>query len=149
MSAHLGADLAALVDGELDHPSRERVLRHLTRCLDCRAEVTAQRCVKSQLRAMAQSAPPPAGDLADRLRAVSARPGLPPEPARRLPRAAMAGAVLAVGLGVVLALAGPHRDPVRVPSDPAGDVTPLDHAGTAIDLPLPEPAGVGTVGLRR
>ena len=37
MTSHLGASVSALVDGELDHPQRERVLAHLAHCLPCRA----------------------------------------------------------------------------------------------------------------
>ncbi|HEU0101745.1 MAG TPA: zf-HC2 domain-containing protein [Mycobacteriales bacterium] len=199
MSPHLGADLAALVDGELDHPSRERVLRHLTRCPDCRAEVTEQRCFKTRLRGLTETAPAPAADLAARLRAVAAQPddagagpdadvlflsrtrtsratrppavaaprspstprspitsGSPATPRsprrpagrRRLPRGAVGGAVLALGLGAVLALSGPQRGPVRTPVDPAGDAVLVDVASTS-ELPLPKPAGVTSAGLGR
>ncbi|MFJ9027923.1 anti-sigma factor family protein [Streptomyces sp. NPDC102274] len=53
---HLGDRLAALVDGELDHDARERVLSHLATCAKCKAEADAQRRLKS---VFAQSAPPP------------------------------------------------------------------------------------------
>ncbi|WP_030352907.1 anti-sigma factor family protein [Streptomyces scopuliridis] len=53
---HLGDRLAALVDGELDHDARERVLAHLATCAKCKAEADAQRRLKS---VFAQSAPPP------------------------------------------------------------------------------------------
>lgn len=53
---HLGDRLAALVDGELGHESRERVLAHLATCRTCKAEADAQRRVKS---VFAAAAPPP------------------------------------------------------------------------------------------
>ncbi|MFI5662999.1 anti-sigma factor family protein [Streptomyces sp. NPDC051684] len=53
---HLGDRLAALVDGELDHDARERVLAHLATCAKCKAEADAQRRLKS---VFAQTAPPP------------------------------------------------------------------------------------------
>ncbi|MEV7280674.1 zf-HC2 domain-containing protein [Streptomyces sp. NPDC093111] len=53
---HLGDRLAALVDGELGHDARERVLAHLATCPKCKAEADAQRSLKS---VFATSAPPP------------------------------------------------------------------------------------------
>ncbi|MFE3597782.1 anti-sigma factor family protein [Streptomyces sp. NPDC059096] len=70
---HLGDRLAALVDGELDHDARERVLAHLATCARCKAEADAQRRLKS---AFAQAAPPQlsAGLLA-RLQGLPGGPG--------------------------------------------------------------------------
>ncbi|MGW1071304.1 anti-sigma factor family protein [Streptomyces sp. NPDC002537] len=53
---HLGDRLAALVDGELGHDSRERVLAHLATCWKCKAEADAQRRLKS---VFAEAAAPP------------------------------------------------------------------------------------------
>ncbi|MGW2742523.1 anti-sigma factor family protein [Streptomyces sp. NPDC001450] len=53
---HLGDRLSALVDGELGHESRERVLAHLATCARCKAEADAQRRLKN---VFAQAAPPP------------------------------------------------------------------------------------------
>ncbi|MER5180376.1 zf-HC2 domain-containing protein [Streptomyces sp. NPDC002896] len=53
---HLGDRLAALVDGELGHDSRERVLAHLATCPKCKAEADAQRRLKN---VFAEVAPPP------------------------------------------------------------------------------------------
>ncbi|UYM25107.1 zf-HC2 domain-containing protein [Streptomyces albus] len=53
---HLGDRLAALVDGELGHEARERVLAHLATCCKCKAEADAQRRLKS---VFATAAPPP------------------------------------------------------------------------------------------
>ena len=168
MSGHLGADLAALVDGELDHAARERVLRHLSGCAACRTEVDAQRMFKARLRAL--GAPDADGDLSARLRAVSAA-GDPCSAAaaratttrrRRMPaalsrrrssrgprsrsavrRTALGGAALAIGLGAVFVLGAPHSPPTRTPVDPTSDVFLIDYAGVAGELPLPEPAGAG------
>ncbi|MCB5911896.1 zf-HC2 domain-containing protein [Streptomyces pinistramenti] len=52
---HLGDRLAALVDGELGHDARERVLAHLATCGKCKAEADAQRRLKS---VFARTAPP-------------------------------------------------------------------------------------------
>ncbi|GAA4070320.1 anti-sigma factor [Streptomyces shaanxiensis] len=53
---HLGDRLSALVDGELGHDTRERVLAHLATCARCKAEVDAQRRLKN---VFAEAAPPP------------------------------------------------------------------------------------------
>ncbi|MBA2944361.1 anti-sigma factor family protein [Streptomyces himalayensis] len=53
---HLGDRLAALVDGELGHDARERVLAHLATCPKCKAEADAQRRLKN---VFAEAAPPP------------------------------------------------------------------------------------------
>ncbi|MEV6735689.1 zf-HC2 domain-containing protein [Streptomyces sp. NPDC051104] len=53
---HLGDRLSALVDGELGHEMRERVLAHLATCAKCKAEADAQRRLKS---VFAEAAPPP------------------------------------------------------------------------------------------
>ncbi|GHJ35793.1 anti-sigma factor [Streptomyces sp. TS71-3] len=53
---HLGDRLAALVDGELGHDARERVLAHLATCARCKAEADAQRRLKN---VFAEAAPPP------------------------------------------------------------------------------------------
>ncbi|MEV5446012.1 zf-HC2 domain-containing protein, partial [Streptomyces sp. NPDC052644] len=60
---HLGDRLAALVDGELGHDARERVLAHLATCARCKAEADAQRRLKNYF-AEAAPPPPPAGLLA-------------------------------------------------------------------------------------
>ncbi|HCA87970.1 MAG TPA: hypothetical protein DEQ61_22410, partial [Streptomyces sp.] len=53
---HLGDHLAALVDGELGHDLRERVLAHLATCGRCKAEADEQRRLKN---VFARTAPPP------------------------------------------------------------------------------------------
>lgn len=161
MSAHLGTELAALVDGELGHVARERVLRHLVRCAGCRAEVEAQRRLKARMLGLSDTAPAPAADLTARLCAVAVGPaagecpaGLllgvfrgsrATDPAARpapLPRAAVGGTVVLLGLGALLALSGAHRAaPVRVPGDPSVEATLVEYARSTT-VPLPEPVGV-------
>jgi anti-sigma factor RsiW len=67
--------LSAVVDGELDHDSRDRVLGHLVICDTCRSEVDAQRRLKSRLTATPD--PEPSLDLMQRLMGVSS---FSPEP---------------------------------------------------------------------
>lgn len=54
---HLGDRLAALVDGELKHDARERVLAHLATCSRCKAEADAQRRLKSAFATSAAPSP--------------------------------------------------------------------------------------------
>jgi hypothetical protein len=55
--SHLGERVAALVDGELDHDSRDRAVAHLTRCEECRFAVSEQRWLKSRMRELAATEP--------------------------------------------------------------------------------------------
>ncbi|GGZ84150.1 anti-sigma factor family protein [Streptomyces subrutilus] len=77
---HLGDRLAALVDGELNHDARERVLSHLATCAKCKAEADAQRRLKTLF---VESAPPPlsAGLLARLQGLPGGGPDGPPGPA--------------------------------------------------------------------
>ncbi|MFC4500009.1 MULTISPECIES: anti-sigma factor family protein [Streptomyces] len=54
---HLGDRLSALVDGELGHDTRERVLAHVATCTKCKAEVDAQRRLKNVFAEVAPPAP--------------------------------------------------------------------------------------------
>ncbi|MFF1926069.1 zf-HC2 domain-containing protein [Streptomyces sp. NPDC058221] len=70
---HLGDRLAALVDGELKHDARDRVLAHLATCAKCKAEAAAQRRLKN---VFAQSAPPsPSEGFLARLQGLPGGPG--------------------------------------------------------------------------
>jgi hypothetical protein len=70
---HLGDRLAALVDGELKHDARDRVLAHLATCSRCKAEADAQRRLKD---VFARAAPPPPSEgLLARLQGLPAGPG--------------------------------------------------------------------------
>ncbi|MGW3268770.1 zf-HC2 domain-containing protein [Streptomyces sp. NPDC001056] len=65
---HLGDRLSALVDGELGHDTRERVLAHLATCARCKAEADAQRALKSVFATAAP--PPPSASLLARLQGL-------------------------------------------------------------------------------
>ncbi|MGW2649500.1 zf-HC2 domain-containing protein [Streptomyces sp. NPDC001393] len=67
---HLGDRLSALVDGELGHDSRERVLAHLATCARCKAEADAQRRLKNVFAEAAP--PPPSASLLARLQGLPA-----------------------------------------------------------------------------
>ncbi|WP_053170669.1 anti-sigma factor family protein [Streptomyces sp. SBT349] len=76
---HLGESLAALVDGELSHDSRDRVLAHLATCPSCKAEADAQRELKS---VFAESPlPGPSDGLLARLQGLPAADAGPGSPA--------------------------------------------------------------------
>jgi len=77
---HLGDGLAALADGELDQPDRDRALSHIAHCGRCRAELATQRSVKALLGGA--TAPGPAPHLADALLTI-AGPGIPRPPRTR------------------------------------------------------------------
>ncbi|MEU8654452.1 zf-HC2 domain-containing protein [Streptomyces sp. NPDC048737] len=78
---HLGDRLSALVDGELGHDTRERVLAHVATCSKCKAEVDAQRRLKN---VFAEVTPPaPSESFLARLQGLPAggdpgNAGLPP-----------------------------------------------------------------------
>ncbi len=61
--------LSAVVDGALDHDSRDKVLSHLVGCDSCRSEVDAQRRLKARIASL--ESPDPSTDLMQRLMGVS------------------------------------------------------------------------------
>ncbi|WP_405821851.1 anti-sigma factor [Streptomyces sp. NBC_01390] len=65
---HLGDRLSALVDGELGHETRERVLAHLATCPKCKSEADAQRRLKNVFAEMAP--PPPSESFLARLQGL-------------------------------------------------------------------------------
>ncbi|MBO0816711.1 MAG: zf-HC2 domain-containing protein, partial [Actinobacteria bacterium] len=69
--SHLGYRLSALIDGELGHAQRERVLTHLARCEPCRREAAALRALKQRMHALGEATAGTA--LTDRLVALGAR----------------------------------------------------------------------------
>lgn len=163
--ACLGEVAAALVDGELDHASRERAQRHLTHCADCRAEVDAQRRLKAALADLTRTPGPPP-ELAARLMALPApgtdrvatgplRPAGPvslraaPGPGHRRPasrrglrrRTAVGSAVAALGV-VAIALGGPPST-TTAPVDPATDSFVVQHVDTTSEVPRVVRAGAG------
>ncbi|MFD8012841.1 anti-sigma factor family protein [Streptomyces sp. NPDC058955] len=72
---HLGDRLAALVDGELGHDARERVLAHLATCARCKAEADAQRALKNVFAS--SGAPQPSEGFLARLQGLPGGPGDP------------------------------------------------------------------------
>jgi anti-sigma factor RsiW len=168
MRRHLGERLSALVDGELSHAQRERVLAHLARCESCRREAGMLRLLKRRMHALGDSGPAP-GQAADgdaltwRLLALGPAAGRGPGPQRPirwarppgrgrrrnrwLVTAALAGG--GVGLSVAAFLAGGDRPPAGPRVTPAVDVFMQQHAMTTGQLPVqpshlvtPSPAGV-------
>ncbi|MEU8682033.1 zf-HC2 domain-containing protein [Streptomyces sp. NPDC048611] len=101
---HLGDRLAALVDGELGHDARERVLAHLATCGKCKAEADAQRRLKN---VFAQAAPPgPSEGLLARLQQL---PGGDQEgPGSRLGSGALGRGEFARGGGAFGYVPGGH-----------------------------------------
>ncbi|HKE52205.1 MAG TPA: zf-HC2 domain-containing protein [Actinomycetes bacterium] len=77
---HLGERISALVDGELDHAERDRMLGHVTDCQPCRSELDALRKIKARLAR--STGPEMTSILLDKLLAM-AEPGGPLPPARR------------------------------------------------------------------
>jgi len=69
--SHLGHRLSALIDGELGHAQRERVLAHLAQCEPCRHEAAALRVLKQRMHALGDATANTA--LTDRLVALGAR----------------------------------------------------------------------------
>ncbi len=108
----LGDVVAALVDGELDHASRERAQRHLAHCGACRAEVDGQRRLKSRLTGL--PAEPPDPELTARLLALT------------LPTADVVRAVVGRAASGGRSRPQPVRpQPVRPRSRPSTDVRPV------------------------
>lgn len=81
--SHLGERITALVDGELGHDERDRVLAHLAGCDQCRAEAEAHRRLKRRLGSLGDA--PPSPDLLTRLYAMGEPGGPIPPRARPMP----------------------------------------------------------------
>ncbi|MEU2230337.1 anti-sigma factor family protein [Streptomyces vietnamensis] len=102
---HLGDRLAALVDGELGHDARERVLAHLATCARCKAEADAQRTLKSVFASAAP--PPPSEGFLARLQGLPGGPGEPGGPRGPLEELLGAGGVKSDGFATA-AVVTPH-----------------------------------------
>jgi len=150
--SHLGERLSALIDGELSHQRRERVLAHLAHCEPCRQEAAALRMLKRRMHALGEATADTA--LTDRLIAVAGVAS--PSPWRRRPRLAgrrsmlgaprrrwpvrsiaVAGLTLA-GLGVPAAafLAGGGQQAPGPSVTPAIDSYMMQHEISAGNAPL-------------
>jgi hypothetical protein len=141
--SHLGQRLSALIDGELSHQQRERVLAHLAHCAPCRKEAAALRMLKQRMHALGEARADTA--LTDRLIAVAGLAGPAPwqrrfrligrrsvlgSSRRRWPvrSLAVAGLTLA-GLGVPAAafLAGGAQQDLGPSVTPAIDMYVVQH----------------------
>jgi hypothetical protein len=150
--SHLGDRVAALVDGELDHESRDRALAHIATCDACRAEVDAERRLKARIRSLSE--PELTADLRLRLLSVaaasSASDGGPSLAMRRqrlevplgYPRLFAAAGVLVVVFTLTTAFAvGGSTDPTGIPVSPAVDQYAVEHAVLVGEVPLADNYG--------
>jgi anti-sigma factor RsiW len=80
VNGHLGALAAAFVDEQLDRGERDRVLRHLAACDECREDVVVQRRIKQRLDRMGEPQLPTA--LLNRLQSLAPESGTPVAPKR-------------------------------------------------------------------
>jgi anti-sigma factor RsiW len=145
---HLGQQLSALIDGELDVSERERVLIHMARCGSCRDEVAALRVLKRRMSALGEAAAGAAGAaLTCRLMGLSESvlapmaeaewPAAPPEgdwqipsqvsrPDQRISKYFLAGSLIVfiAGLGTAAFIAGgePQAQAPSSPATPSVDV---------------------------
>jgi anti-sigma factor RsiW len=72
---HLGADVAAFVDGQLSEPATRDALTHLQTCDACAKAVRQQRLLKSRMSTVASPEPPP--ELVASLAGLAAEPPAP------------------------------------------------------------------------
>ena len=171
--SHPGDLLSGLVDGELDHATRERVLSHLMACVTCSQEVEGLRELKTRLSWAGAETPLPADDLTARLLAMAV-PGVEPVdrlrtgslrpvsvrpagralaaagtgPRRRLRRRTVGGLV-ALGLSAAFVLGGQSGSTApRVPVDPTSDQFVSDSVATTVEVPVQEPLDATVVGNR-
>ena len=151
--SHLGRRLSALIDGELSHAQRERVLAHLARCQPCRGEAAALRALKQRMHALGEATAGTA--LTDRLVALGARypgPGGLRVRRRRWPVRSIAAAGLAVaGLGLPVAafLAGGGPPEPGPTVTPAVDLFVMQHEISTGNAPVtssPSPLVSGVAG---
>jgi anti-sigma factor RsiW len=162
VSGHLGDQVAAFVDGQLDYPRRERALEHLSGCAECRAAVEQQRWVKTRVQTLPSAEP--SADLLSALTQVRDEPAWPvppkaprwPVPESRLRRAGLllagAGSLAAGFIGVAYAVGSAAPAPNSPVSPPVGqfsaefaDVAPMPFNDPALDLlpALRQRTGVG------
>lgn len=156
--------LSGLVDGELDHATRERVLSHLMSCASCHQEVESLRALKSRLAWAGAETPVPPDGLVARLmgmqvpgttataralrtgavRPASLRPsgrgGAAPRPRHpRRSRRRTVGGLVALGLSAAFVLGGQSSGGTRVPIDPTTDQFVTDYVDATVDVPMTEP----------
>jgi anti-sigma factor RsiW len=167
--SHLGRRLSALIDDELDHVDRDRVLVHLARCEPCRAEAVALRMLKRRMNALGGAAadstlmqrlmglamsgdlgtdgrsiwepgwPWPAGAAANGIAVRELRPG----------RLTLAGffALLLVSLGAAAFAAGGGGQQPGPRVTPAVDMYMLQHDIITGAVPASRPSPVPSAGI--
>lgn len=125
IGGHLGADVSALVDGQLPPERAETAYVHLVGCERCAAEVAHERASRRRLSGVADI--PPSAELTDRLLRLAAQP-VPVSPQRpwslsertrrrlvsRTGLVAVGAASVAGALVVVGTLAERQEDPARL-----------------------------------
>lgn len=143
--AHLGAQIAALVDEQLPPDQLEVALAHLEDCQQCRAGVYAQRLAKAQMETLPPVHPP--AELVANLRAIghrrtAAESGRPSLRAARVVAGGLSVAVVSVAAVVVTPNAGPSVSGRQtgpqgsgVPATPAV-VRQRNASGAAAGLPV-------------
>ncbi|MDT7572707.1 MAG: hypothetical protein QOE05_2881 [Actinomycetota bacterium] len=163
--------LSGLVDGELDHVTRERVLSHLMACPPCQRETEELRSLKTRLSWAGAETPVPSEQLVARLRDMQV-PGTTPTPRlrtggirpvslrpagraatvagprrpRRLRRRTVGGLV-AIGLSAAFVLGGQAgQTGGRVPVDPTTDQFVTDYVDATVEVPVNEPVDATVVG---
>jgi anti-sigma factor RsiW len=151
MNGHLGEQVAAFVDGQLDYPRREKALEHLSGCAGCRAAVDQERWVKARVQTLPGAEP--SADLLSSLSRVQVESPMlvPPTetsgywhfPQSRARRSglmlASAGTVAAGFLGLAYTVGGTtvaDHDPVSPPVDRFS----TEFAGTESSTPFSDPA---------
>ncbi|WP_406725636.1 zf-HC2 domain-containing protein [Streptomyces sp. GD-15H] len=152
---HLGDRLSALVDGELGHDARERVLAHVATCAKCKTEVDAQRRLKN---VFAEAAPPPPSEsFLARLQGLPAGAdlgggspldggGLPGAPSVSLGQVSGAFGTGRRGERFEFAYA-PSRRHAPLPASPSGAIG-ADRGFRIHDVSRPEPDRPASRGLR-
>lgn len=166
--------LSGLVDGELDHGSRERVLSHLMTCPSCHQQVEGLRTVRARLDWAGAETPVPSPELVTRLLRMqvpgttpaarpraggvrpvglrpSGRPPAAPRPRRtRRVRRRTVGGLVALGLGAAFLLGGGQTaGGARAPIDPATDQFVVDYVDATVDVPMSVPAEATVVRTSR
>ncbi|MBL3667141.1 zf-HC2 domain-containing protein [Streptomyces sp. M2CJ-2] len=152
---HLGDRLSALVDGELGHDARERVLAHVATCAKCKTEVDAQRRLKN---VFAKAAPPPPSEsFLARLQGLPAGGdlgggsplgggGLPGDPSG--PHGRISGVFGSGSRDERFEFAyAPSRRHAPLPASPAGAIG-VDRGFRIHDVGRPEPDRPASRGLR-
>jgi anti-sigma factor RsiW len=165
--------LSGLVDGELEHGARERVLSHLLVCATCQHEVQVLRALKTRLSWAGAETPTPSDELTARLlhmtvpgveptdrvrpgtvRPVSLRPAgrgaASSRPTHRLRRRAVGGLV-ALGLSAAFVLGGQSSAPAGngVPIDPTTDQFVADYVDATLEVPLHAPLEANVAGISK